>query len=439
MLIGGISLLILVVLLLSGAPVLISFAAAVLFMVVTGGYDPQFLLPYSYARLSSMTLMAFPLFILAGGLMEQAGIAKYLVDFANIIVSKVRGGLGAVGAIACGIFGASSGAATAAISCIGPIMIPRLESAGYPRNYATAFMTSAAGLAMIIPPSGHMILFGWLTYTSVTALFLAGMFPGILLMLLFILINWIIVGRMPVEKPRPWGSIKQLGKDLGKSSFRSFPALMFPVIVLGSIYGGISSPTEAGGVAVIYSVLVGFLIYRTMTPKGFAGVMLNRGILVGVVLIMLLCAMMLVRMFVNERIPEMVAAGILAISENKYVVLLLMNIVLIFLGMVMDDASAILVSSPLLFPLGMQIGIHPVHLGTIVCINTAMGTMTPPMAPLLYVGQRIGDISFPEMIKPSMMLVIFAYLPATLITTYWPALSLWLPTAVLGPKVMGLG
>lgn len=439
MLAAGICLLILVVFLLSGAPVLIAFTAAVMFMAVRGGYEASYLLSYAYFRLSSLTLLAFPLFVWAGGLMQEASIAEYLVRFFDVVVSKIKGGLGAVGILACGVFGACSGAGAAAISCIGPLIIPRLEKQGYPRGYATSLITAAGGLAMIIPPSNHMILFGWLTYTSVSALFLAGMFPGLLTMLLIIVINRFMVDRIKVAQPVAWGSKKQMGKDLFKAGWTGFPALMFPVVVLGSIYGGICSPTEAGGIAVIYAAVVGVFVYRTMTAKGFFNVMLDRGVIVGTIIVMLLCAMMLVRMLVNENVPEALAAWVLSISDNKYVVLLMMNVFLLILGMVMDDASAILVSVPLLFPLGMEIGIHPVHLGAIVCINTALGTLTPPCAPLLFVGQRIGGVDFAEMIWPSTIFIIFAYLPATLATTYWPSLSMWLPTLVLGQKIMGAG
>ncbi|GAI81806.1 unnamed protein product, partial [marine sediment metagenome] len=186
------------------------------------------------------------------------------------MVSRVKGGIGSVAAITNALFGAISGSAAAAISCIGSVMIPRLEEEGYPRGYATSLMTASAGLALLIPPSISMILYGWLTFTSVPACFLAGAVPGILLMSLFIIINRIMVGRYPtVKKPPPWGSIKQVAKEIGSTGWRALPALMMPVFILGSIYGGVATPTEASAVAVFLAIPLGFFVYRGLTLKSF--------------------------------------------------------------------------------------------------------------------------------------------------------------------------
>lgn len=437
MLISGISLLILTVLLLAGAPLFIGCAMAVVFMIFAGGYDPQFLLPYSYAKVSSMVLLAFPLFTLAGGVMEASGIGKYMIEFVSIIASRFKGGMGAVACITNGIFGACSSSASAAITCLGPILIPKLESEGYPRGYATALTTASSGLAMVIPPSGHLIVFGWITFTSVPALFLGALPSGILAVLVFILINRIMVNRFPVEKPRPLGNIKQLGKDVTKSAWTALPALMFPILILGSIYGGIVTPTQAGALAVIYSTLVGFFIYRLMTLRGFADAMLDRGALLGIMLILVFCAMMLGRMFTMEKLPEVLSTTVLSITENRYIILLLLNCIFVFFGMIMDDISAIIIGTALTLTLATQIGVHPVQLGCIVSINTAMGTMTPPVADFLYLGIRVGKSTLPEVIKPALILMFFGYIPVILLITYWPPLSLWLPTIILGPKIMG--
>jgi len=436
-LISGISLLILTVLLLAGAPLFIGCAMAVVFMIFAGGYDPQFLLPYSYAKVSSMVLLAFPLFTLAGGVMEASGIGKYMIEFVSIIASRFKGGMGAVACITNGIFGACSSSASAAITCLGPILIPKLESEGYPRGYATALTTASSGLAMVIPPSGHLIVFGWITFTSVPALFLGALPSGILAVLVFILINRIMVNRFPVEKPRPLGNIKQLGKDVTKSAWTALPALMFPILILGSIYGGIVTPTQAGALAVIYSTLVGFFIYRLMTLRGFADAMLDRGALLGIMLILVFCAMMLGRMFTMEKLPEVLSTTVLSITENRYIILLLLNCIFVFFGMIMDDISAIIIGTALTLTLATQIGVHPVQLGCIVSINTAMGTMTPPVADFLYLGIRVGKSTLPEVIKPALILMFFGYIPVILLITYWPPLSLWLPTIILGPKIMG--
>ena len=432
MLFVAISLLLLIVLFLSGVPIAFGFISAVLFLILILGYDPQFLLPYSFKKLYSLVLLALPLFIIAGGIMERGNITEPLVNFVNSVVSRVKGGLGAVGVIATAIFGAISGSSAAAIACLGPIMIPRLENEGYPRGYATSLMTASAGLANLIPPSILMILYGWISLTSVTACFLAGMLPGILLMAIFIFINWIMVGRYPVRKPRPWGSMRQVGGEVVHTGWRAIPALLMPILILGSIYGGIATPTEAAAVAIVYTLPVGFFIYRGLTPKGLSSSLLKSGTTIGSIMIMLFFAMMLGRIFITEKIPDQLTTFILGVSENYYMVLLMCNIIVIILGMFIDDISCMLIMVNLLLPVVTKIGVNPIHFSAILTTNVMMGCYTPPMAPMLYIGQRVGGVTFPEMFKASMMLIIFGYMPVLIITTYWPPLSLWLPKLVLG-------
>lgn len=422
----------------AGAPIGFAFAVAVLFMIVALGYDPQFLLPYSFNRMSTVLLLAIPFFIIAGGLMEKGNITKHLVLFVNSMVSRVRGGLGAAGAVTSAIFGAISGSAGAAISAIGAIMIPRLvDEEGYPRGYATSLMTASAGLALLIPPSMTMILYGWVTGTPVTATFLAGAFPGLLLTFLFILINWVMVGKYrSVRKPRPWEGFGQAGKEVVSTGWRAFPALLMPLLILGSIYGGVATPTEAAAVAVIYSIPVGFFIYRGLTLRNFASSTVESSITIGSIMLMLFFSMMLSRMFVEENVPQQVSSFLLSVTENKYLILLMVNVILILVGMFMDDVSGIIIASPLLLPVVKAIGLSPVHFAAIICTNLTMGNLTPPMAPLIFIGQRIGKVSFTDMIKTSMMFVVLGYLPVVLVTTYFPPIAEWLPRVILGEKIL---
>jgi C4-dicarboxylate transporter DctM subunit len=438
MLIIGLCLGLLVVLFLSGVPIAFSFALVVVLMASILGYDLAFLLPYAFERMSSMIILSIPLFIIAGQVMEKGNITRYLINFVASLVSRVRGGMGAVTAISSGIFGAISGSAAAAIACIGSIMIPRLaEEEGYPRGYAASLATASAGLALLIPPSFSMILYGWLTYTSVTACFLAGSLPGVLLMFIFIIINWFMIGHYPtIKKSRPWVSTKQVGKEVFHTGWRAFPALMMPVLILGTIYGGIATPTEAAAVAVIYAIPVGFLIYRGLTPRIFSNALIESGVTIGAIMVMLFFAMIMGRMLVMENVPQIVANFLLSISENKYIILLLVNAILFLSGMFMDDIAGMTIMAPLLFPIIKQIGISPVHFSAIITSNLTMGLMTPPMAPLVFLGQLIGKTTFPDMIKTSMLFVFLGYLPVVLITTYWPPLSEYLPVLALGEKVL---
>ena len=437
MLVIGLCLGLLIILFISGVPIAFSFALVVVFMALALGYDLAFLLPYAFERMSSMIILSIPLFIIAGHIMEKGNITRYLINFVDSLVSRVRGGMGAVTAIASGIFGAISGSAAAAIACIGSIMIPRLVDEGYPRGYAVSLATASAGLALLIPPSFSMILYGWLTYTSITACFLAGSLPGVLLMFVFIIINWIMVGRYPtIKKPRPWVSTKQVGKEVFHTGWRAFPALLMPVLILGTIYGGVATPTEAAAVAVIYAIPVGFLIYRGLTPRSFASALIESSMTIGAIMLMLFFAMIMGRMLVMENVPQAVANFLLSISENKYIILLLVNVLLFLSGMFMDDIAGMIIMAPLLFPVIKQIGISPVHFSAIITTNLTMGLMTPPMAPLVFLGQLIGKTTFPDVIKTSLLFVFLGYLPVVLITTYWAPIAEWLPVLVLGEKVL---
>ncbi|MFC1912030.1 TRAP transporter large permease [Chloroflexota bacterium] len=436
MLESGLSVLILIGCLLVGLPIGFGFAVAVLFMIFTLGYDPQFLLPYSFFRMRSILLLSIPFFIIAGGIMEEGNITRPLIGFVDTIVTKVRGGLGAVSAISCAIFGAISGSAAAAISCIGPIMIPRMEEEGYPRGYATSLVTASAGIAVLIPPSFCMILYGWITNTSVTACFLAGAFPGVILTILFIIINYFAVGRYPVKKPQPWGSMKQVGRDVVSTGWRALPALTMPVLILGSIYGGVATPTEAAAVAAVYAVPIGFFVYRGLTIKGLGRTLIKSGVTIGAIMLLLFFAMMLGRMFIMEQVPQSIGKWMVSLSDNRIVILLMCNVIMIIFGMFMDDLTSMIIAAPLLLPVVLQVGVSPVHFAAIVTTNVMMGCYTPPMAPMIYLGQRIAHTTFPDMFKSSMTLVVLGYLPTVLITTYFPPIAEWLPVAILGERIL---
>ena len=434
----GLGLLLLVFLFLSGVPIAFSFGLVVVVLSTVLGYDLAFLLPYAFDRMRSLIILSIPFFILAGGIMEKGNITEPIVNFVDSIVSRVRGGMGAVGSIADAIFGAISGSAGAAIACIGSIMIPRLVEEGYPRGYATSLMSAAAGIALLIPPSFSMILYGWITNTSITACFLAGALPGVLLTGIFIFINWVMVGRYPtVRKPRPWGSLRQVSKDVWRTGWRAIPALLMPVLILGTIYGGIATPTEAAAVAVVYAIPVGFFIYRGLTLKTFGRALTDSSTVIGAAMITLFFGMILGRVLIMENVPQAIADFLLSVSENKLIILLMVNAILFLSGMFMDDIIGMIIMAPLMFPVVVHgLDLSPVHFAAIITTNLTMGLMTPPMAPLIFLGQLIGKTTFPAMIKTSLLFVFLGYLPVVLIVTYWAPIAEWLPVAILGTKIL---
>lgn len=418
---------VLIIVLLLGVPIPFAFFASSLSLVYLGGYDYTFLLPYGYAQVSSLILVAIPLFILAGELMDKSGIGESLINFVDLFIGRVKGGLGAVMVVSCGLFGAISGSGFATLSAIGSIMLPRMYAAGYPRGVSAALISSAALLGLLIPPSLNQILYAFVGGQSVLACFLSTVIPGIILITLLSAVNfWLLRKNTDIKLAEriPKG---ELGKTFGKRTSRAIPAMIAPIIILGGIYGGFMTPTEAAAVSVAYTIPVGIWFYKGLDKKNFLAGMVKAGTTAGVVMIMLMSVMMLSRLYVMENLPQMILDAMTSISSNPAVLTLMLNLFLIMIGMLMDDTSAILLTTPILLPVAMGIGIHPVHFAAIVGVNLGLGGVTPPTAPFLYLGSRIGNAPINEMLGPTMYFIFFAWIPTLVLTTYVPGLSLWLP------------
>ncbi|SMG38734.1 TRAP transporter large permease [Dethiosulfovibrio salsuginis] len=429
-----IALILIIVTLLLGLPVPFCFMLSTLFMVVSHSYDPSFLLPYSFSQMSSLVLLAIPLFIMVGGLMDRGGIGSSLVRLVEVFVGRIKGGLGVVAVVSCAVFGSISGSCAATLSCIGSIMFPRLRENGYPMGHSAALISCAAPLGLLIPPSSQMILYAWVGQQSVLACFLATVGPGLLLMTLLSIINLVLLKNDKNIKLYPPMTGKEKAEMLWNRSGKALPALIMPIIVLGGIYGGIMTPTEAAAVAVLYSVPVGFLIYKGLNRENFIEVVIETATTTGVVMLMMFCIMMLSRIYVQERLPSMIIDALTTISSNKYVLMLMINLFMIIIGMIMDDVSAMLLCTPILLPVVMSLGISPIHFAAIIGVNLGMGNVTPPTAPTLYFGGRIANTPVSQMLKPAMIFILFAWLPTLVAVTFIPELSLWLPRLVLGGR-----
>lgn len=401
-------------------------------MVWAGDYgNIGFLISAGFRKVSSIILIAIPLYILAGAIMSEGGLARRLVLLAESVLGRFRGGLGLVVIITTAIFGAISGAAASAVAAIGNLMIPLMEERGYDRGYATALIACSSVLALLIPPSGAQILYGWVTGTPITACFLATIVPGLLLMTFFggwnaILTRWMDVR---IEPALPWrDDLRRAGHNLKRSTL----ALFLPVIILGSIYGGIATPTEAAVIAVFYALPVSVLIYREMPFRAVGPLFFNAAVTTGVIIALAFTAVMLSRMFTMENVPQTIAAGMLSLTDSPIMILVMVNLFLIMVGMLMEDVSGILLTAPMLLPVVREVGVDPVHFAAILGVNLGMGLITPPTAPILYFAGRIGGVGLERTIRPTMILILFAYLPVLLLTTYIPALSLTLPRLILG-------
>ncbi|MCB9957567.1 MAG: TRAP transporter large permease [Rhodospirillaceae bacterium] len=409
-----------------GVPLPYCFGSALMVMYFVGDVTMRGMMLWGFQQLANPVLLAIPLFVLAGTIMSESGIAGSLLRFVNAFIGHIRGGLGVVAAVSCAVIGAISGSGLTGIAAIGPLLIPEMEKRGYPRAYATALIANSSILGLLIPPSVTMIIFGWVTDTSILACFLATLVPGLLIMTSFSIINLWMSRKFDLildEKP----TFKGLSREVGRRGVHAFPALLMPIIILGGIYGGVMTPTEAAAVAVIYSVPVGFFIYKGLTVPSFVAAGKEAATAVGAIMMMILFSMILSQMFVYESIPQHLVQGIFAITENRVVLLILINILLFLVGMVVNDATSIILLGPLLLPLMQAIDVSPVQFAAIMGVNTAMGGVTPPYASILYLGARIGNVKVTKVIPPAMKLILLGYVPVVFLTSFWSDVSLFLP------------
>ena len=421
-----ISLGVLIVLLSFGVPLPYCFGGALMVMCSFGGGTMKGTMVWGFTQLANPVLLCIPLFVFAGTIMSESGIAASLLRFVNIFVGRIRGGLGVVASVSCAIIGAISGSGLTGVAATGPLLIPEMAAKGYPRGYATALVANSSILGLLIPPSVTMIIYGWVTDTSILACFLATLGPGLLITALFCVVNLVMARKFPLILDPPM-TAKETIKDGVKHTSRAIPALIMPVIILGGIYGGIMTPTEAAAVAVIYALPVGFLIYKGLTMKTFLEAAKSSATAVGAIMVMIIFSLMLSQIFVMEDVPQALVEGVFTITTNKVLLLILINFLLFFVGMIVNDVTAIILIAPLLLPLMDAIGVSPVQFAAIMGVNTAMGGVTPPYASILYLGMRIGKVEFSEVIKPAMILILFGYVPVVFLTSLWPSLSLFFP------------
>lgn len=423
----GIGIIILCILMIIGVPVAMAFGALSLFLATWFGVDSGILIPTAFYKIKSLVLLAIPFFIMIGGLMGTSGLASRLINFVDALVGRFRGGLGAVTVVSCAVFGAIAGTCSAGVAAIGTIMIPKMVEHGYSRGHSTALVSCSSILGQLIPPSVPMILFALVTMQSVRGCWLATVGPGILTVLIFCIFNYFMVRKFPNLKIRPKASFTEQTKELGKAGYQSFWALLLPILILGGVYGGITTPTESACIGVVYVIPVSFFLYKTLTLRELGNTFVTTATTTGVLVIMLFFVMITSRILTLEQIPQQLASWLIEFSPNKYVTLAMINIFLLIIGMLMDDVSGTLLVAPILLPVMVTIGVHPLHFAAITGVNLGLGNVTPPTAPILYLGGRIGKCSIEKYLKPSLILMYGGMLPVLIATTYWPDLSLFLP------------
>ncbi len=376
--------------------------------------------------IDSFALLAIPFFILAGELMGSGGLARRLIEMATVIVGRLPGGLALVNTLTCMLFGAISGSAVAAVSSVGGTLIPEMNRKGYDRDFNIAVTASAATTGLLIPPSNIMIVYALVAgNVSVAALFLGGILPGVVIGLGIMTVAFIIC------KARGYGKIDTSSitenVDLGKAVFGAFPSLLLIIIVLGGILGGIFTATEASAIAVLWSFLLGVVFYREIKPSELLGITLRAARTTAIVLFLVASSYAMSRLLTQEQVPQQVSAGLLELSQNPIVILLIINLTLLAVGVFMDMTPAVLIFTPIFLPIAISLGIEPVHFGIIMIANLSIGLLTPPVGTCLFVGAGVGGSDIVR-VSRAMLPFYIVMLGALLLITYWSPLSMTLPS-----------
>lgn len=379
-----------------------------------------------FVGLDSFPLLAAPLFILAGSIMEVGGISGRITRLAYALVGHIRGGLGMVVIMGTMLFSGVSGSSTADTAAIGSVMIPAMNKRGYPRAFSTAVVAAAGGMGILIPPSIIMIIYGLLTNTSIAALFVAGIIPGVLTCLSGMIATYLVARRenLPVEANFSFGELVSAIKE-------SFWAVIMPVIILGGILLGIFTVTEAAVVAVVYGWIVAMFIYRDLKWSHLPKILVESGVVTGLVMFVVGAAAVFAWLLTSQQVPLIVTKTLSDVSSNPLFFLLLINVAFLIIGAVFEVTAALIMTVPILVPVAAAYGIDPVHLGVVITANMGIGLVTPPVGICLYVACSISQVPIESVVK-ALMPLLAAMIATLVVITYVPEITLFLPRVLLG-------
>ena len=371
--------------------------------------------------LDSFALLAIPFFVLAGEIMNKGGIANRLIELAKALTGRLPGGLLYVNVIAAMLFGAIAGSAAAAVSAIGGILGERMDAEGYPKGLGAAVNITSSTTGLIIPPSNILIVYSLASGgVSIAALFIAGYLPG-----LFIGLVLMVTAAIFIKKHNLPAGDRTTLKELTSKFFRAFPSLMLLVIVIGGIVGGVFTATEASAIAVIYTLGLSFY-YKELKWRELPSILLKSSETTAIVMLLIATSMSMSWEMSSEDIPQSLSASLLSVSDNIFVILILINLILLFVGIFMDMTPAVLIFTPIFLPIVIELGVDPVHFGIIMILNLCIGLCTPPVGSVLFLGVQVAGISIEKAVKPLIPFFI-AMILGLVVVTLWPGLSLWLP------------
>ncbi|MFC2571205.1 MAG: TRAP transporter large permease [Campylobacter sp.] len=409
-------------LMLIGVPVAVSLGAStVLTMLLFTNLDVAEVPQHIFDGINKFPLMAIPMFILAGNLLSKGGSARRIIDFAKSMVGHLPGGLPMSAIFACVIFAAVSGSSPATVVAIGSIMFVAIKEAGYPKEYAVGGITTAGSLGILIPPSVVMIVYGVTSDTSIAKLFMAGVVPGLMLGGMMILQTYIGAKKLGFKAsvPEPWSErIKKFGK--------AFWALLIVVVVIGGIYGGIFTPTEAAAASTIYALIISLFVYKDIKFKDLWDICLESAITTAMIFFIIANAFVFAYLLTSENIPQTIADSILAANIGKIGFLIIVNILLFIMGQFMEPSSVVMIMVPLLLPIATALGVDPVHFGILLIVNMEIGMITPPVGLNLFVASGLTGMNLKDVIVSCLPWTLTLFIGLILVT-YIPEISLWLP------------
>lgn len=412
----------LLVLMLTGMPISISLGLTVLTFLFTMTDVPiQSVALKLFTGIEKFEIMAIPFFILAGNFLTHGGVARRMINFATAMVGHWHGGLALAGVVACALFAAVSGSSPATVVAIGSIILPAMVKQGFPRKFGAGVITTSGALGILIPPSLVMVMYAVATNTSVGALFMAGVIPGLVLATLLGLTTWAIAKKN--NYPRlPKASWKERARTFREAIW----GLMLIVIVIGGIYSGVFTPTEAAAMSAVYAFVVAVFVYKDMPLKGVTKILLSSASMSAMLLYIITNAVLFSFVLANENIPQAIADWIVANQFGVIAFLLVTNVLLLAAGNFMEPSSIVLIMAPILFPVAMKLGIDPVHFGILIIVNMEVGMCHPPVGLNLYVASGITKMGITEL-TVAVIPWLLTMLGFLIVVTYWPPLSLWLP------------
>jgi tripartite ATP-independent transporter DctM subunit len=411
-----------IVLLFIAAPIIVALGgSSLIYALLSADVPLTTLVQTTFGGLASFPLLAIPLFILGANLMKEGGITADLIAFSRLLLGHIRGGLGHASIVASAAFSAITGAAVATAVAIGALMIPAMKEAGYDEDVGAGLVAAASCMGPIIPPSIPFIIYGVAADVSIDKLFLGGILPGLLLGLSLMIYTSVIAKK----KDYPRNAKAPLGVLL-IAAVKALPALFMPVVIIGGIMGGFFTPTEAAGIVVLYALLVGFFVYRKLKVNKIPDILLDSGLESGVVMLLIAMSEPFAWIIAADQIPQLIINSISNFTSSPYLVLLLINLVLLFVGIPIETAPAIVIVTPVLAPLAAGIGIDPVHIGVVICLNLVLGLITPPVGAVLFAVCGISGISI-ERLSGAIWKPFLVSLIVLLIVTYVPWFSTFLP------------